>query len=244
MFSRRKPTNDCCYRLTSSNAYTAKKMCSRWYRSQFNKFEKAWVRVEILCLDFRKTPSNWNIKLSKVATFEKCEIFSNYYFSCLQDYKATLADGNKVELHLIGKGYKRLSNSISEILKDLKKDLHHYLNINCDKPVVKTNTHFPPLPTNSTPSTITAYTNKITSATLTLRYKYTAWNMSKYGVISGPYFPVFSLNRGKYGPETTLYLNTFHAVIRPPEIHRSSKSQIKSNGSFSKKSPWKNQQKK
>ena len=25
--------------------------------------------------------------------------------------------------------------------------------------------------------------------------------MSKYGVFSGPYFPVFGLNTGKYGPE-------------------------------------------
>ena len=30
--------------------------------------------------------------------------------------------------------------------------------------------------------------------------------MSKYGVFSGPYFPVF-------GPEKTPYLDTFHAVI-------------------------------
>ena len=52
--------------------------------------------------------------------------------------------------------------------------------------------------------------------------------MSKYGVISGPYFPVFGLymdfifrlylsvispNTGKYGPEITPYLNTFHAVL-------------------------------
>ena len=35
----------------------------------------------------------------------------------------------------------------------------------------------------------------------------------KYGVISGPYFPVFGLNTGKYGPEITLYLDTFHAVL-------------------------------
>ena len=33
----------------------------------------------------------------------------------------------------------------------------------------------------------------------------TAWKMSKYGVISGP-------NTGKYGPEITPYLDTFHAV--------------------------------
>ena len=36
--------------------------------------------------------------------------------------------------------------------------------------------------------------------------------MSKYGVTSGPYFPVFGLNIGKYGPEITPYLDTFHAV--------------------------------
>ena len=36
--------------------------------------------------------------------------------------------------------------------------------------------------------------------------------MSKYRVISGPYFPVFSPNVGKYGPEITPYLDTFHAV--------------------------------
>ena len=36
--------------------------------------------------------------------------------------------------------------------------------------------------------------------------------MSKYGVISGPHFPVFGLNTGKYGPEITPYLDTFHAV--------------------------------
>ena len=37
--------------------------------------------------------------------------------------------------------------------------------------------------------------------------------MSKYGVISGPYFPVFVLNTGKYGPEMTPYLDTFHTVM-------------------------------
>ena len=41
--------------------------------------------------------------------------------------------------------------------------------------------------------------------------------VSKYGVFSGPYFPVFglnifSLNTGKYGPGKTPYLDTFHAV--------------------------------
>ena len=37
--------------------------------------------------------------------------------------------------------------------------------------------------------------------------------MSKYGVFSGPYNPVFSPNTGKYGPEKTTYLDTFHTVI-------------------------------
>ena len=41
-----------------------------------------------------------------------------------------------------------------------------------------------------------------------------AWKVSKYGVISGPYFLVFSPNTGKYGPEITPYLDTFHAVTR------------------------------
>ena len=37
--------------------------------------------------------------------------------------------------------------------------------------------------------------------------------MSKHGLISGPCFPVFSLNTGKYQPEITPYLDTFHAVV-------------------------------
>ena len=32
--------------------------------------------------------------------------------------------------------------------------------------------------------------------------------------LSGPYFPVFGLNTGKYGPEKTPNLDTFDAVIR------------------------------
>ena len=44
---------------------------------------------------------------------------------------------------------------------------------------------------------------------------YTAWKVSKNGVFSGPSFPafVFSPNTGKYGPEKTPYLDTFHAVV-------------------------------
>ena len=37
--------------------------------------------------------------------------------------------------------------------------------------------------------------------------------VSKYGVISGPYFPVFSPNTEKYGPEITPYMDTFHVVL-------------------------------
>ena len=40
----------------------------------------------------------------------------------------------------------------------------------------------------------------------------TAWKVSKYGVMSGSYFPVFWLNAGKYGPKITRYVDTFHAV--------------------------------
>ena len=37
--------------------------------------------------------------------------------------------------------------------------------------------------------------------------------VSKYEVFSGRYVPVFGLNTGKYGPEKTPYLDTFHAVL-------------------------------
>ena len=40
----------------------------------------------------------------------------------------------------------------------------------------------------------------------------TTWKASKNGVLSGSYFPVFWLNTGKYWPEKTPYLDTFHAV--------------------------------
>ena len=56
--------------------------------------------------------------------------------------------------------------------------------------------------------------------------QHTPWRMSKYGVLSRPRFPVFGLNaeiysvnfrfqseyRGKYEPDKTPYLGTFHAV--------------------------------
>ena len=37
--------------------------------------------------------------------------------------------------------------------------------------------------------------------------------MSKYEIISGPYFPVLSPNTGKYGPEVTPFLDTFHDAV-------------------------------
>ena len=42
----------------------------------------------------------------------------------------------------------------------------------------------------------------------------TAWKVSKYGVISGPYFSVFIPNTEKYRTEITPYLDTFHAVLK------------------------------
>ena len=41
--------------------------------------------------------------------------------------------------------------------------------------------------------------------------------MTKHGVFTGPYFLVFGLNIGKYGPEKPPYLDTFHAVITETE---------------------------
>ena len=38
---------------------------------------------------------------------------------------------------------------------------------------------------------------------------FTAWKVSKYGVTSGHYFPVFIPNTGKYRPEITPYFDTF-----------------------------------
>ena len=58
-----------------------------------------------------------------------------------------------------------------------------------------------------------------------LFYKgFTAWNVSKYGAFSGPYFPVFSPNTGKYGPEKTAYLDTFHAVFLVVNVNKSSEN--------------------
>ena len=40
----------------------------------------------------------------------------------------------------------------------------------------------------------------------------TVWRVFKNGVFSGPYFPVFGLNSGKFAPKKTPYLDTFQRV--------------------------------
>ena len=45
---------------------------------------------------------------------------------------------------------------------------------------------------------------------------FTAWKVSRYEVFPGQYFPVFGLSTGKYRPEKTLYLDTFHAMFLYP----------------------------
>ena len=42
---------------------------------------------------------------------------------------------------------------------------------------------------------------------------FTSWKLSRYGGFSAPYFPVFRLNREKYGPEKSRYLDNFHVEI-------------------------------
>ena len=42
--------------------------------------------------------------------------------------------------------------------------------------------------------------------------KESVWKVSKCRVFCGPYVPVLSPKVGKYRPEKTLYLETFHAV--------------------------------
>ena len=47
-------------------------------------------------------------------------------------------------------------------------------------------------------------------------YIVTARKMSKYGDLSGTYFPVFGPKTGKYGPVKTPYLDSFYEVCRIP----------------------------
>ena len=46
----------------------------------------------------------------------------------------------------------------------------------------------------------------------------TAWKVSKHRVISGPYFPVFSPNTGKYGPDITPYFDIFYAALTKVQL--------------------------
>ena len=54
----------------------------------------------------------------------------------------------------------------------------------------------------------------MSDTTIEKSVNHTTWKVSKYGVSSSLYFPVFSPNEGKYGPEKNPYLDTFHAVLR------------------------------
>ena len=45
--------------------------------------------------------------------------------------------------------------------------------------------------------------------------------MAKYRVFSGPYFPVLSPNKGKYGPEKIMYLDTLFTQWTLDSTHRS-----------------------
>ena len=42
---------------------------------------------------------------------------------------------------------------------------------------------------------------------------FAAWKLSRCGSFSCPYFPVFGLDTGKYGPEKVPHLGKFHAVM-------------------------------
>ena len=58
--------------------------------------------------------------------------------------------------------------------------------------------------------------------------------MSKYGGFSGSYFLVFGLNTGKYEPEKTPYLDTFHAESEISKIIKVAQSKER----ISKNSVW------
>ena len=58
---------------------------------------------------------------------------------------------------------------------------------------------------------------------------YTAWKVTKYGVTSGPCFPILIPNTGKYGPEISPYLDTSHAVMIVDILSRFRLTKIKCN---------------
>ena len=53
--------------------------------------------------------------------------------------------------------------------------------------------------------------------------------MSKYGVISGPYFPIFTPNTGKYEQEIIPYFDTSHAVYCSMENLKKNWGRIRTN---------------
>ena len=59
-----------------------------------------------------------------------------------------------------------------------------------------------------------------------------------FWVFSGPYFPVFSPNTGKYGPEKTPYLDTFRVVEKMVKDWKVKMCKMlekrKNNGNFSR----------
>ena len=58
----------------------------------------------------------------------------------------------------------------------------------------------------------TPFRKKTSGRLLNILLSVTAWKVSKYWVLPNPYFPVFELNKGKYGPEKIPYMDTFHTV--------------------------------
>ena len=59
------------------------------------RLKKHGSKLKFFVSIFGKLSQINNIKSRKVATFESCEIFSNYYISHVRDYKATLSGSNK-----------------------------------------------------------------------------------------------------------------------------------------------------
>ena len=55
------------------------------------------------------------------------------------------------------------------------------------------------------------YSNHLKAVDTYLEQAHSAWSIRTWSY-SGPYFPAFELNTGKYGPEITLYLDTFNVV--------------------------------
>ena len=63
--------------------------------------------------------------------------------------------------------------------------------------------------------------------------------MSKDEVFSGPYFLAFSPNTGKYGPEKTPYLDTFHAMYFNPNAIMYNHKTITRNNFYFTSHPFK-----